>query len=447
VKQTNISALINDNFKAFSEECRNKSVKLSFNANEYLFGFIDTKKIEKILWNLLSNALKFTPTGGKVDVTLQEIIEEKTRKIELKVCDNGIGIPESDKDKIFDRFYKGDKPHRKDQEGTGIGLSIVKELVEMHRGKILVDSEPDNGTTFCVTIPIDKESYHKDEIVTIIQPTESIHTNVNKNITHSKQSAQRILVVEDNDELRNYLTGHFQKNYIVDSVADGFNGLKLARENSFDIILTDVQMPKMNGYEFCKALRADFNTSHIPIVMLTANNTVEQQVEGLNTGADIYLTKPFDIRVLDAHIYSFLERRNKLFEKFSAKSPKNLNKTLPQKDVDFIIELKKLIEENMMNEALNVEFLSEHFSVSLAQLHRKVKSLSGTTPNNLIKSIRLKKAYQLITKVGCRVSEAAYQTGFSDPNYFTTCFKKEFGVSPSQVMPYTDKNASSDQNI
>jgi AraC-like DNA-binding protein len=190
----------------------------------------------------------------------------------------------------------------------------------------------------------------------------------------------------------------------------------------------------MNGYEFCKELRADFDTSHIPIVMLTANNTIEQQLEGLSTGADIYLTKPFDIRILDAQIVSLLERRDQLRKKFSRiDASENLQKTLPQKDVDFIFELKQLIEENIMNHELNVEFLSVHFSVSLAQLHRKVKSLSGATPNNLIKSIRLKKAYQLIRDEGCRVSEAAYQTGFSDPNYFTTCFKKEFGENPSHI--------------
>jgi signal transduction histidine kinase/DNA-binding response OmpR family regulator len=442
VREIDISALIKDNYEAFSEECRNKSVKLSFNANEYLFGFVDTKKIEKILWNLLSNGLKFTPTGGIIDITLQEIEEEKTRKIELKVSDSGIGIPENDKDKIFERFYKGNKPQTRNPEGTGIGLSIVKELVKIHHGRIRVDSTPGIGTTFCITIPISEESYHKDEIVSYKQNSGPAHPDATKNTVHTKQNTPRILVVEDNDELRPYLTGHFQKNYHVHSAANGFDGLNLARDISFDIILTDVQMPKMNGYEFCKALRADFNTSHTPIVMLTANNTVEQQVKGLNTGADVYLTKPFDIRLLDAHIFSLLERRNKLFEKFSTSVPKNLYKTLPQKDVDFIIDLKKLIEENMMNHELNVEFLSVHFSVSLAQLHRKVKSLSGITPNNLIKSIRLKKAYQLISEEGCRVSEAAYQTGFNDPNYFTTCFKKEFGENPSQIMPYPEKNKS-----
>jgi AraC-like DNA-binding protein len=193
-------------------------------------------------------------------------------------------------------------------------------------------------------------------------------------------------------------------------------------------------MPNMDGYEFCQELRRNFNTSHIPIVMLTANNTVDQQIEGLSTGADVYLTKPFDVELLDAQVYSLLENRKMLRNKFlGIETPENLEKVLPQKNIDFILEMRLFIEENIMNQDLGVELLAEHFAVSLAQLHRKIKSLSGSTPNNLIKSIRLKKAYKLIRDGGLRVSEAAYQAGFNDPNYFTICFKKEFGENPSQI--------------
>jgi signal transduction histidine kinase/DNA-binding response OmpR family regulator/ligand-binding sensor domain-containing protein len=434
VKETDISALIKNSYEAFIEDCRSKSVKLVYSASESLTAYVDTEKIEKIVWNLLSNALKFTPNGGEIVISLKEFNENHIRKIELKISDNGIGVSEADKNKIFERFYKGKKTGEINHEGTGIGLSIVKELIVMHHGQIHVDSIPDQGSTFCVTIPIDKKAYHENEIAICERPTETMHSNTYDEAGHLKNNTQRILVVEDNDELRDYLAANFLKKYTVTTAADGFEGLKIVRKKDIDIIITDVQMPKMNGYDFCKELRADFDTSHIPIVMLTANNTIEQQLEGLSTGADIYLTKPFDIRILDAHIVSLLERRDKLRKKFSGiGASENLHKTLPQKDVDFILELKQLIEKNMMNHELNVEFLSVHFSVSLAQFHRKVKSLSGTTPNNLIKSVRLKKAYQLIREEGCRVSEAAYQTGFSDPNYFTTCFRKEFGETPSQV--------------
>ncbi|NJO88165.1 MAG: response regulator [Chloroflexia bacterium] len=215
---------------------------------------------------------------------------------------------------------------------------------------------------------------------------------------------------------------------------DGLEGLKLAKEINPDVILTDVQMPNMDGYEFCKEIRRNFDTSHIPVIMLTANSTINNQIEGLSIGADAYLTKPFDIKLLDIQINSLLENRKKLRNKFQGiEATENLEKNLPQKDIDFIVGLKLFIEENLMNPDLSVELLAGNLAVSLAQLHRKIKSLTGFTPNNLIKSIRLRKAYKLIQEGGLRVSEAAYQTGFSDPNYFTVCFKKEFGENPSQI--------------
>ena len=193
-------------------------------------------------------------------------------------------------------------------------------------------------------------------------------------------------------------------------------------------------MPNMNGYDFCKEIRLNFDTSHIPVVMLTANSTTDKQIEGLSTGADAYLTKPFEINLLDTVLNTVLDNRRKLRTKFMRVEPtENLEETLPQKDINFVVELNQFIEANMMDQSLNVEMLTTHFAVSVAQLHRKIKSLTGTTPNNLIKTIRLKRAYKLIKEEGLRVSEAAYQTGFSDPNYFTTCFKKEFGENPSQV--------------
>jgi DNA-binding response OmpR family regulator len=230
------------------------------------------------------------------------------------------------------------------------------------------------------------------------------------------------------------LAKHFEKLFKVYSAEDGFAGLKLAKENNPELILTDVQMPNMNGYEFCKAIRSSFETSHIPVVMLTANNTIDQQIEGLSTGADVYLTKPFDINLLDAHINSLLENRKSLRKKFMGmEQDVDIEKTIPQRDIDFINDLRLFIEENIMNPDLNVEFLSKHFSISLAQLHRKIKALTDSTPNNMIKSIRLRIAYKLIKKDGLRVSEVADLTGFSDPSYFARCFKNEFGENPSQI--------------
>jgi DNA-binding response OmpR family regulator len=431
---------LSDIYEAFKEECKNKSIDLKFSVSSNLTGFVDEKKIEKILWNLLSNALKFTQNKGVISLSAQEISTDDYKKLKIVVADNGIGIPENEISQIFDRFYKVQDVQSLNQEGTGIGLSIVKELVEIHHGEINVVSNVGKGATFTIIIPCSKESFSTNELVVFDEPKQELQVDINHEEVNPQDNSKKrynllgILIIEDNQELRDYLSSHFEKKYKVHTAEDGFVGLKIAKEINPDIILTDVQMPNMNGYELCKEIRRNFDTSHIPVIMLTANSSIEHQIEGLSTGADVYLTKPFDIKLLDAQVYWLLENRKSLRIKFQGiETPENLEKTLPQKDIDFIFELKLFIEENMLSQDLSVELLSEHFSVSLAQLHRKIKALTGSTPNNMIKSIRLKRAYKLIREGGLRVSEAAYQTGFSDPNYFTICFKKEFGENPSQI--------------
>lgn len=442
ISETMISELINEICEAFKEECIKESISLEYSVRKNLIAWVDSKKIEKIFWNLLSNALKFTRKGGTISLSAEEITDDGLKKIKFIVSDNGIGISENELSKIFDRFYKIQSFLPSNTEGSGIGLSIVKELVEMHRGEINVESTFGKGTKFTIILPSEKENYSDNELVVFdknnIQFFEEENVE-NKHVDLSNEEKKQynlseILIVEDNTELREYLAEHFKNKYKVHLAEDGLAGLNIAREINPDIILTDVQMPHINGYEFCNEIRHNFETSHIPVVMLTANNTIEQQIEGLSTGADAYLAKPFEIKLLDTILNTLLQNRKRLRNKFRGiEPPEDMEKILPQRDVDFILELKLYIEENIMNQDLNVESLSDHFAVSLAQLHRKIKALTGSTPNNLIKSIRLKKAYKLIREDGFRVSEAAYQTGFSDPNYFTTCFKKEFGENPSQI--------------
>jgi signal transduction histidine kinase/DNA-binding response OmpR family regulator len=443
VNETDLFSIFEAINNFFVEECKNKSVRLMTSAKNDLKAYLDVAKVEKILWNLVSNALKFSNPGGSIFLNAEEIYSDGVRYVDLAVRDEGIGIPEEEVNKIFDRFYKAGNHGKRNIQGTGIGLSIVREMVEIHHGTIKVLSASQKGTAFSIMIPADKESYSENEfmqekIVLITDNpyvgTESEEKKFQADIHTKQYNLQRILIVEDNSELREYLSGHLSKKFRVYEAEDGAEGLMKAREINPDIILTDVQMPIMNGYEFCTEIRQNFDTSHIPVIMLTANSTIEHQITGLSTGADAYLTKPFDIKLLDAQVNSLLENRKHLRSKFlGIESSENLNKTLPQKDIDFILALKLCVEENVMNQELNIDFLSRYFAVSHAQLHRKIKSLTGSTPNNVIKSIRLKKAYGLIREEGMRVSEAAYQTGFSDPNYFTTCFKKEFGHNPSQV--------------
>ena len=443
VRETRIADIIFDVCKAFDEESKNKSVNILTSVKEDLVAIADAEKIEKILWNLLSNAIKFSKKSGEINIDVVEIYDEGSKFMKLQVKDQGIGISDENKHRIFERFFKVQNKNMEKQEGTGIGLSIVKELVDLHHGTITVESITGAGTIFSIVIPSELESYDENEIDIInyedrenvtFERGETIEKNEPSNPDKKHYNLPGILIVEDNVELRKYLAVHFKKKYKVFEAGDGNSGLELAIENNPDIILTDVQMPNMNGYEFCKKIRGRFDTSHIPVIMLTANNTVNQQIEGLSVGADVYITKPFEIKLLDAHIKYLLENRGALRKKFKGvETPENLEKSLSQKDIDFILELKLFIEENIMLQDLNIKLLSEHFAVSTAQLHRKTKALTGSTPNNLIKSIRLKRAYKLIVEDGLRVSEAAYQTGFSDPNYFTICFKKEFGKNPSQI--------------
>ncbi len=442
VSETDITELIDGVYHAFQEECRNNSIIFNKEVRVEQAVFIDVRKVEKILWNLLSNAVKFTPPKGKIFIGANELLLNDKRFIELIVKDSGLGISASDQTKIFEPFFQGKTNRANSMEGTGIGLSIVKDLVELHHGEILFDSALGIGTTFKIVIPDESVQYKPAElgnpetanIPIIDDKPETKDINAGKKGTPSFYNRPKILIVEDNKELREYLATHFEKKYKVSQAEDGMMGFETAKDINPDVILTDVQMPNMNGYDFCKAIRGQFDTSHIPLIMLTANSDVDQHIEGLATGADAYVTKPFDINLIDSVLNSVLENRRKLRLKFMGIDANQENeKLITSRDHDFIVGLKNYVEKNMALPELNIELISAHFAVSRTQLNHKIKSLMGTTPNNLIKSLRLKRAYHLIRNEGVRVSEAAYLTGFSDPNYFTTCFKKEFGENPSQI--------------
>jgi len=442
VTETNIKHLIENIYQTFKEEFKNKSIDFERSSAVRENIFIDSKKIETVLWNLLSNAIKYTEADGEVFFSAEEEQIDNNIYLKLTVKDTGIGIPAGERDKIFNRFYQYDKNEGPAIKGTGIGLSIVKDLVELHHGTIAVDSTEGVGTIFVITIPAERKLYAESEIeiekveksMLFQQEIYAKDSQALESNKHSRYNLPKVLLVEDNQELREYLVGFFEKNFKIYSAGDGLEGLKLAKEKIPDIIVTDILMPNMNGYEFCNKIRNSFDTSHIPVVMLTSNSEIEQQIKGLSTGADAYITKPFAIDLLETSVYTILENRKKLRNRFLGvgQTDENENK-LTQKDSDFIDVLKSFIDDNLANQKLNIEKLAEHFVISRTQLNRKIKSLTGQTPNNLIKSIRLKKAYELIKNEGLRVSEASYMVGFTDPNYFTICFSKEFGKNPSKI--------------
>ncbi|NQU55154.1 MAG: response regulator [Bacteroidetes bacterium] len=444
-QSTDLKPVIENIFEAFRIECKKRDLDFIFHFNLTENVFVDIKKVEKILWNLLANAIKFTSDSGKVWLTVKSVLRNNEKYLFLEVGDMGKGFSEEEKKNIFDRFYQVQKSDNIKFEGSGIGLSIVHDLVEIHRGKIDVQSEQAKGSIFTLTIPAEEKHYSSEEKISIFAPEEkelydesntetSTEDSVQTSAYAKKYSLPKILIVEDNKELREYLGSHFNKAYKVYQADNGADGLKLANTKEPDLILTDIQMPVMDGIEFSIKVRENFSLAHTPIIMLTAHDTTEQKIKGLSSGADSYVTKPFEIQYLDAVAKSLLDNRKRAKEKFLGIEPvKGEFEKYSASDIEFINKLKEFIFENITNENLNIELLSKHFNISRTQLNRKIKALTNSTPNNYIRTIRLKKAYELIKVKHVRVSEAAYETGFTDPNYFTFCFKKEFGENPSKI--------------
>lgn len=445
VQLVNLKPIIENIFESFRLECKQHDLEFSFRYTLHEEIFVDPKKVEKILWNLLTNAIKFTPDSGKVWLTIETIKKEDQTYFRLEVGDTGKGMSDKEKERIFDRFYQIRKSDTIKFDGSGIGLSIVNDLVEIHHGTITVESEQNKGSKFIVLIPCEKHFYTEDELLTNESPLleskqeevsfdEPTYKVTEDKTSGKKYSLPKLLIVEDNTEMLDYLISHFKKTYEVYAAKEGQEGLDIAIEKEPDLILTDVQMPVMDGIEFSKKIRENYNLSHTPILMLTAASSTEKKVEGLLSGADSYVTKPFEIEYLDAVAKSLLNNRKRAKEKFMGiEQIKENPGKYSTAEIEFINELKTYIFDNITNENLNIEAISQYFSISRTQLNRKIKALTNTTPNNYIRTIRLKKAYELIKNKNMRVSEAAYSTGFTDPNYFTFCFKKEFGENPSKI--------------
>ena len=444
VREVDPEPVVRNIYEAFSQQCEKKGIEYSLTCNVGGRVYADTKKIEKILWNLISNAVKYTEKGGRIAVRFSTFKMDGSSFVKLEIADTGKGMSKEYLTKIFDRFYQVGKRESSLFGGVGIGLFIVKELANLHHGNVSVESEPGKGSTFTVILPTDKSSFSdeetagEDEIIDsagqVFPVTDHLIQEEGQTETVKKYNRQKIVVVEDNPEMRLYLTEHFSAGNTVFSAENGKQGFGLIKQKAPDIVISDVKMPEMTGYELCDKLKNDFNTSHIPVILLTGNSTLDDKLKGMYAGADSYITKPFEVKYLDAVIQSLLLNRQKLREKFLGLEPVAEDKEkLSKQDVEFVNSLKEFIIQNVAEQSLNIDLLVNNFAMSRSQLNRKIKALTGMTPNNYIKTLRLKKSYELLKEKGSRVSDVAYQTGFSDPNYFTICFKKEFGENPSQI--------------
>ncbi|MBF4472399.1 two-component regulator propeller domain-containing protein [Flavobacterium sp. HJJ] len=434
--ETDIVTYSKNIFDSFKEMAFNKNIVLTFNTeNDHITGWVDNDKYDKILYNLLSNALKFTNKYGNVDLFIR--LKEENKLI-IEVSDNGIGIPLKSQEKIFKRFYQVSSS-KTDNTGSGIGLSLVRSLVTLHKGTIKVDSTPGSGSVFTVEIPIDRSFYNDKEVFEYILKNDnqsmSLPEKTVKKILQNTEMKQKILVVEDNTELRKYLVDYLSDYYKVYDAENGMEGLKICRQVKPILCVADVMMPVMNGLDFCEELKKDEFISHIPVVLLTALSENEDKVKGYGIGADGYLVKPFEPSLLKTVIENIIKSRLELKEKFSGEVESKVGLlTHSPIDEEFMTKITALINDNLDEIDLSTEFLCDKLGVSSSKLYRKIKELTDLAPNEFIRTIRLKKAAQLLKTKRYNVSEVTELVGFNDPLYFSRCFKKQFGFPPSKLI-------------
>jgi signal transduction histidine kinase/ligand-binding sensor domain-containing protein/DNA-binding NarL/FixJ family response regulator len=456
VCRQNVIPLLKGTVANFESLADKHELDLAFHADaEEITLYVDAKKLEDVLYNLLINAVKFTPPGGKITVLAKEIAGKDEAFpegwLQLSVSDTGPGIPREQLAHIFDRFYQADSTYEHREEGTGIGLALVKELVRIHHGKIDVYSREGKGTEFIIVLPMGEAHLEPDEIADSPEPPAShkvpseipasdIRAGIDETETPTAQEdieapvpgKDIILVVEDSADVREYIKGSLEPLYTVVEANDGEEGLKKAKESIPDLIISDIMMPGMDGYELCNTLKKDIKTSHIPIVLLTAKASEDSIVRGLETGADDYITKPFSTQILMARIKNLVDLRRQLQLNITREMSLQPEKiSVPLIDREFIKELKGVINKNLADPDFNVELLAKKLYMDRSTIYRKILALTGESPTDFIRTCRLKRGAELLKDNFGTVLEVAFEVGFSSANYFTKCFKKKFHRLPS----------------
>ncbi|MBN2519698.1 MAG: response regulator, partial [Bacteroidales bacterium] len=433
-----------DVFISFTDLAEIKNIQYNFQSNvDELYTNFDHDKIEKVLFNLLSNAFKFTHEKDSIKLALKYIEEDKniellnrtsSKFLEIKIIDTGIGIPEEKKEKIFQRFFQDDNQEGYINKGSGIGLSLTKEFVKLHQGDINVVSEQGKGSCFIVQLPVDTTDILKSDDNISIEIKHDIKVEEDEIIGHQKDISKKptLLIVEDNEDFRFYLKDNLKNEYNVLEAGNGFEGWRVVLESSPDLVVSDLMMPEMDGLELCNKIKTDQRTSHIPIILLTARTADQQKKEGFETGADDYITKPFNFEIFELRLKNLIKQREalrKLFQKQIEIEPSEISVT--PLDELFIKKAIEEVEENMSNPEYSVTELSRELNMSRTTLYKKLLALTGKTPIEFIRILRLKRAAQLLGQSQLSVSEIAYKVGFNDTRYFTKYFKTEFKELPS----------------
>ncbi|MEX2231301.1 MAG: hybrid sensor histidine kinase/response regulator transcription factor, partial [Cyclobacteriaceae bacterium] len=438
---TDLVEFLREIVSSYESLAADKKIKYFFYPEvEILIAYIDAEKMEKVIHNVLSNAFKFTKPGGEIILYLK--IDKNQCVITVK--DTGIGIPTEQLNKVFDRFYQVDSSQTRAYEGSGLGMALAKELVELHKGKISVSSAEGKGTTFTVTIPLGKEHLNKDEISDSAYHLEAeklsdivLSAGIDSDVKEDESAALQpmLLIVEDNADMRRYIRKTLAEHYHIIEAENGKAGVKLAEETIPDLIISDIMMPEMDGYKLCELIKTNELTSHIPVILLTAKADRESKLTGLEYGADDYLSKPFDADELKLIVRNRIEERRRMRERFSKEitlEPKQISIT--SLDEKFLSKVLAIIEEHMEDEHFSIEELSREAGFSNMHFYRKIKGLSGQTPSQFLRTIRLKRAAELLAKNSDNVTQIAYSVGFSSLSYFNKCFKEQFGVTPGKFQ-------------
>lgn len=445
--EINIVAYIKDYIEIFEYQSHSRNINLSFKHEvEKLFIWIDKDNFDKILMNLLSNAFKFTPDHGEVTISLSVYQKNEIEKYaQIEIIDSGIGLELGKYKKIFERYYQGNNQEPFIKTGSGIGLNLTKILVELHHGTVSASNRKDNnGSCFTLRLPLGKYHIKNSEIAQHTSKLQSILKTKN-NETDLYESEKiiktktniKILIIDDEIEIRDYLKHELEQQYKVITAGNGVEGLQMAITQTPDLIISDVKMPKMDGFNLVKNLKKNSNVSHIPIILLTSKTEYEDRISGLDHGADAYLTKPFNVKELLITINNFIKSRNTLKGKFSgAQDQEDKIKPVAFKSSDesLMERIMAIINDNISNPDFNVELLSSKIGLSRVQLYRKVKELTSLSAGEFIRNIRLKQAAILLRDKKMNISQIAYAVGFTNQTHFSTSFKKFHGVSPKEYI-------------
>ncbi len=451
ISRVNLVQLVEDAVEDFRELASERHIELLVTVSRRsILVWIDLERMESVVYNLLSNALKFTRNGGRVEVRLT--VSDNEEQAVMVVRDNGIGIAKEQQASIFERFHQASRSLH-GQKGSGIGLSLCRDIVDLHQGEIGVESRPGEGSSFIVKLRMGNAHFGMEQInfgeagqekrpELMVSDYVASESQRRSDVT-APDSSPKILLVDDNRELRLFMYNNLVESYRVIEAEDGREALATIRREVPDVVITDLMMPYMDGIELIDKVRHDFSISHIPIIMLTAKHSPDERIKAIEYGADAYITKPFSIELLQARIDNLLTRRQTLFEKFSAEAARNRVVSLMPDDPDLVVTdrdeafLKSVMEwlgEHVENSELTIDQLASHLGLGRTTMYNKLKSLTGKSPVELIKEYRITKAALLLKTGQFSVSEVAYKVGFSDPGYFSRCFREQHKLSPAEYM-------------